>query len=275
VTEPDDFRVPEFALIRFIDATIEPGFSYQYRIKIKMANPNYGKHNLIYPAIGQDEDIVAPEFTVTPKVAVPSDTEWYVTDDKPDKDRLVMQIHHWVYSILTDKEDQNSLANIGDWTIQDRSQAHRGEYIGRIENARLPTWKVNKERYEWAVNTRSRSTLLPVDFTARRSNDPNEDPFLLVDYSGSKNFTFRYGTKKITEEMPVEALVLTPDGKLIVRRQSDDIESKDRKDRFESWRLWMVRVLTGKAGKHDTQDIFNRQFMPNQQAPEAGRRRTS
>jgi hypothetical protein len=268
-SEGDDLSIPEFALVRFIDATIEPGYMYQYKIKIKMDNPNYGKHNLIYPGIGKEEEIAAPEFTMTPKIAVPSDTEWYVIDDRPEKDRLYTQIHHWVEKVLTDKDDQNSVAKIGDWTISEKCTSHRGEYIGRVENVRLATWNVPNEIYQLAINARSRSNHLPVDFAAKRSTDPKEDPALLLDYSGGKAVTFQVGTKKMTEEIPVEALVLAPDGKLIIRRQQDDFANAERESRLKSWKEWMAMVILGRGKKSNQRDIFNRQMLPGREGTPA------
>src|SRR5262249_54288030 len=127
--EIDDLNIPEYALFRFIDPTIEPGYSYQYRIKVRMTNPNYGKHNLAFPALGRDKEIAAADWTQTRQVAVPRDSEWYVVDDRPDKDKLVVQIHHWVDIVQPDPDDVNQTTGVGDWSIWERALGYRGEYV--------------------------------------------------------------------------------------------------------------------------------------------------
>jgi RNA polymerase sigma factor (sigma-70 family) len=244
----DNSRVPDYALVRFIDATVDPGYTYQYRFKVRMADPNVEKHNLANRAQGKDEVISAREFTETPRITVPIDTAWYVMDEKPDKDQLILQIHHWVDFAFTNPDDTKSKAAIGDWTIWDKAPVHRGEYIGRSENVELPTWKIDKETYELALNTKTHSSRIPVDFTTRTSR--LEDPVLLLDYSGGKRTAIQLGTKKVTEDVPVEVLVLTPHGKLVVRSQQLDARSNsERQARYTKWKEWMDQVRKGLAGK--------------------------
>jgi hypothetical protein len=271
--EGDELSVPDFALVRFIDTTVEPGYKYQYRIKIKMRNPNYHKHNLAYPDVGAAEDIVAPDWTMTPTVVVPNETEWFAMDDKPDKDKMMVQIHRWIDSTLLNPEDQNTLKPIGDWTIWEKAPAHRGEYIGRYDKAELPEWKIDKEGFELAVNTKANSRYIAVDFSARPRPNSDEDPALLLDYSGNRATPVYPGSKKIVEDVPVEALVLTSDGRLVVRGQQDDFNNTERKDRLEKWQQWIRQVKTGQAGKNSNRlDLFNRQMIPGQGGARTGGR---
>jgi hypothetical protein len=271
--EADELSVPDFALVRFIDTTVEPGYRYQYRIKIKMRNPNYHKHNLAYPAVGVDEDIVSPDWTMTPTVAVPNETEWFAMDDKPDKDKMMVQIHRWIDFALLNPDDRETLKPIGDWTIWEKAPAYRGEYIGRYDKAELPEWKIDKEGFELAVDTKAHSKHISVDFSARPRPNPDEDPALLLDYSGNKATPVYPGSKKIVEDVPVEALVLTSGGRLVVRGQQDDFNSAERKDRLEKWKEWIRQVKTGQAGKNSNRlDLFNRQMIPGQGGPGRGGR---
>jgi hypothetical protein len=261
VEEIDELSVPDFALLRFIDTTIEPGYIYQYKIKVKMRNPNFGKRNLAYPSVGRDEDIVAPEFTMTPKIEVPNETEWYVMDEKPDHDRLLVEVHRWVDGVLTNPDDPNSEKPIGDWSVLEKAQAHRGEYVGRIQNVMLPEWKVEKETYELAVNSKTNRPRIPVDFTTR-SNAQVEEGVLLLDYAGGKGSSIQSGPKKNVDDIPVEALVLTPEGKLVVRSQPSDFKNTERETRAKSAKDWLVQVATGRAGNNNRRDLFNRQMIP-------------
>src|SRR5262249_31502216 len=104
----------------------------------------------------------------------------------------------------------------------------------------------------------------------------SQDPLLLLDYSGAKGTTLQNGTKKITENVPVETLVMTPEGKLLVRTQEEDAQSTEpgsrnqvRKERLDSWQDWMKQVKLGLAGKNKM-DLFNKQAVPGREV--GGRR---
>ena len=107
--------VPDDCLIRVIDVTVKPGESYQYRIRVRMANPNYHRTNVVNPL-----DAVLPELKSTPEdwyeipgfVTVPSEMHLYALDQKNDvekdsyrgayanekvnRDQTVLQIHKYL-----------------------------------------------------------------------------------------------------------------------------------------------------------------------------------
>jgi hypothetical protein len=39
--------VPEKILVRFIDVGRTPGQTYQYKVSVRMKNPNFGKESLV------------------------------------------------------------------------------------------------------------------------------------------------------------------------------------------------------------------------------------
>src|SRR5262249_22471939 len=50
--DPDaDLVIPDNVLVRFIDTAVEPGATYEYRIKIKMKNPNFKQKNVAYQSL--------------------------------------------------------------------------------------------------------------------------------------------------------------------------------------------------------------------------------
>jgi hypothetical protein len=146
-----------------------------------------------------------------------------------------------------------------------------GEYIGHWANTELPEWKVEKDSYELAINTKTHSQRIPVDFSTK-SRPQDDDGVLLLDYSGGKATPIQAGSTKSTEDVPVEALVLTPEGKLLVRRQQDDSKNTEREARVKAWKDWMLLVKTGRTGKNNNRwDLFNRQMIPGQEGFRRGR----
>src|SRR5262249_13808366 len=103
-----EMLLPDTALVRFIDVTVEPGIVDQYRIKVKMANPNYHQNNLAYQSLRDLKEIEASEWTPVPPVFVPYDVSYFAMDEKPDRERTIMEIHRWVDRLLKDPQNVNT-----------------------------------------------------------------------------------------------------------------------------------------------------------------------
>ncbi|MFY9253103.1 MAG: hypothetical protein WAO83_06595, partial [Fuerstiella sp.] len=69
-------------LVRLIDFTVERGYSYQYRVRVEMRNPNY-RHpldELEDPAIGSEPTLVSEWSEPTPETYVPVAHRLYLTE---------------------------------------------------------------------------------------------------------------------------------------------------------------------------------------------------
>jgi hypothetical protein len=40
-----------------IDVTVQPRHSYQYRLRVRLANPNYGRKDVAAPELARDPEI--------------------------------------------------------------------------------------------------------------------------------------------------------------------------------------------------------------------------
>jgi hypothetical protein len=49
--------VPDHCLLRVIDVTVQPGKVYPYRLRVRMANPNYGRQDVAAPELARDREI--------------------------------------------------------------------------------------------------------------------------------------------------------------------------------------------------------------------------
>src|SRR5205823_8712017 len=137
------------------------------------------------------------------------------------RDQAHVQIHRWVDVLFKDPQNANTSADIGDWAIADKLPVRRGEYIGRILETKVPVWNIEKEDFELAVNPKIRNDKkLPVDYTVRTAKA--FDPALLMDYQGGKDITERLTyrtaenrdrTTTATDTVPVQMLILTPEGR--------------------------------------------------------------
>ena len=169
---PQD-AVPEHCLVRLVDVTIEPGKFYRYRLKVKMANPNYNNPNVASPSYKREKELVSPDWYEIPQtVSIPTEQFYYVVDQKhvktdgpknagkppkgdpmfdiwmrePDRDRQVaFQFQRWVEAtpIVPDGEP----VPVGDWAVADRIFVARGEYVGQTVKVDLPVWKYTQDSY--------------------------------------------------------------------------------------------------------------------------------
>jgi hypothetical protein len=244
--DPDaEIVVPDKVLVRLIDF-VQPGYSYEYRIKVKMANPNYKSKLVAYPALAKPKELVAGEWSMVPKVDVPAETLWYAVDPRPDPEKVTLQMQKWVDYIQPQSDMSASTSvPVGDWCILEREPTFRGDYIGRVANVQVPVWSTEKETFEFAHGTRKSSPFVPVDFTVSEGNKKA----VLVDFAGGKGHTTKVGERQVREDLPLELLVLNPDGKLVLRNSVDDEADKERSAREDEWHEWHNKVKRGLAGR--------------------------
>ncbi|HEV3203078.1 MAG TPA: hypothetical protein VGY77_01785, partial [Gemmataceae bacterium] len=290
VNKPQAF--PEKCLVRFIDPTVAPGLAYEYRIQIKMANPTHGQEaRAVSKQMTKEKDILGPWQPITWKegdkivsqVAVSDELLFYVVnEDKPagapatgnpartapqNEDKLAVQIHRWLGEIRSKPGQQSNTIDVGDWSILERRLVHRGEYLGKIEEVEIPVWNTPFNRPGFAIHPEEkiqrqgqakirtiRHKGAPVDFSA----DPVQDgKALLIDFEGVDRVVGG-GSRPPKHTGPVEALIMTADGRLLVRNSIDDANSQERKDRVKAWADWLnyVRNLGDSDGKKN--DLFDK-----------------
>jgi hypothetical protein len=280
-TDEDKAEKKDDRLVRFIDVDIKPGYTYDYSIVIRVANPNYRKPKLVASKrFAKIKELLSPYNYIAP-VTVPYDTLVYAVDElsiHPDykgksmllgqekkvhklntelanNNRVAVQIHRWVPAIQSQKE--TSSFSLGEWLIAERLLVKRGEFIGRKAEVQVPKWLTEKQTYEILYppkklkRFRSKTrqiVIVPrpwkgvlVDFTAR--TDAALPAALLVDFNGGRQTT-KIGGSTFADESAAELLILNPDGRLEVRNA---LEDSDRafptgKAREERHQAWKERM---------------------------------
>jgi hypothetical protein len=245
-SQVQDRLIPDKCLVRFLDVTIEPGHTYEYRIQVKMANPLYKRlDKAIDESSTTEKELLGPWATVSQPLAVSDDTEVFVVVDEKTRgrrpDSVPVQIHRWFDYIELNKSKLAQVP-VGDWEIAEYVDAKRGEYIGRVEDEEVAMWNPQQEAFVFAVPADKKRPVrqrkgIPVDFGTR---------YILVDFQGGRQEeAARKDAAKIRDESPLEVLVLSPDGKLLVRNSRDDTDNPDRKDRLDTWQHWIKDVRDG------------------------------
>ncbi|OAI54268.1 hypothetical protein AYO44_15235 [Planctomycetaceae bacterium SCGC AG-212-F19] len=265
--EPE-FVVPDYCLLRFIDVTVKPGYTYEYQVQIRVANPNFGKKSEVaYPSLAERKELESPWSEAACSLTVPRETYVYGVelDDKAirikqqsdtklltDKsDITFMQVHHWLETTNLNPDQRGSNVPVGDWTVGDLA-VRRGEFIRRLEHVKVPVWFPTKKAFDIAVPIQGQPKAgvigakpppvrgIPVLFDAQD---------LLVDFEGGKfSQSFKVGDKgqkTVVENANVEYLVMTTDGKLHLRSSRADDKDSDRSQRYEAWDKRVKEVEAG------------------------------
>lgn len=250
VNEQQETLRPEKILVRFYDVTVQPGMVYQYRVAVRMANPCYKSDKAVSKNITQEKEIRGAWAELPESIRIPDELLFYAVDEKRTEssyafnDRMPVQVHHWLERVQTDSNNRDASFFAGDWSILERDWAHRGEYIGGTKEVEVPIWWPTLSKYLFAVNAEdigkkrapgvrfTRSKGVPVDFNTQA---------LLVDFEGGKR-NYTVGANKVQDEGPIEALVLTRDGKLLVHNSKTDTDNTERIERHKEWKETQQKV---------------------------------
>jgi hypothetical protein len=237
-------------LIRFVDPTVVPGAIFEYRVQIKVANPNFGKDKLVgRPDHAKVEELVGPWVDVTfmrdgqrtTFLSIPNEMEIYASpaDTKGylEKDQLRLQIQTWLESIRPQKENADYREPIGDWVVSD-IEAYRGQFIKGTKPVKLPLWSPPQNAYQFKELGK---TKLPANLKGTSAID-FDSGVLLVDYEGGKigqPLPVYRGRTLPPDDSGLEILMLTPDGRLVSRVNSADDKNSLRKGRDDTWLKWL------------------------------------
>jgi hypothetical protein len=152
--------VPEHTLIRFIDVTAKPGFTYQYRIRMRVANPNYGLKNLVVSeSLAKIKELTSSWKEIPDKVTLPGETNFYTMGTKvkgvlgTDNEATAVEFHNYLDRVQLKPGRKESEFPYGEWVVA-QMRAYRGEFIGRQQNHEVALWFPTRESFDFAVPPR-------------------------------------------------------------------------------------------------------------------------
>ena len=252
--------LPEHCLLRVLDTNIEPETVYQYRLQVRMANPNFGRDD-VDKETAERKELLSDWFQVPGAVVVPSECIFYVVDekrinkrDKPsendprwemwDRDAapgrdVVLQLHRWVEEMPIGSRGDKTMLPVGDWVIADRVVVARGEYVSRRLKVDLLIWKFPLDSFVLACEDYERAhgkvrTGIKVDFG---QDEEKGKETILVDFEGGRRvYQLLREPGLIEDTSRTEVLMLSPDGKLLARNSAADERSVERLARRARWR---------------------------------------
>lgn len=277
------------ALVRFIDVDVKPGVTYSYAIRVRLANPNFGKEkDVAFAEVAASKVLPPSGWVETPKITIPQEYFLYAVDqqlvddtlqDKADNKKptplkageiasqTTFQIHQWVDR----RNDLVAAAEpyvIGDWVIAEKLAVKRGEPIGKSAVVQVPVWNKLRDTFEVPQvkhpqdkNKKGAPTGAHVSLTV------GDKAPILIDFTGGKRLN---KSSLLDEETAIDALVLMPDGKLKVfnSREASDASpyARERQDRVVENRRRVERLQSG----GDNPPMMNPKDGPSLPIPKKG-----
>jgi len=252
-----DVTLPTHCLVRLIDVTIKPGTIYEYRIQVRLANPNYRRSDKANPQNAPGEELDSDKwYDIPQKVVVPPEMVYYAVDQKDLENRVdgknnyqgihaterlakdqqvAFQIHRWVDTI------DNGRSFIGEWAVAERIIVTRGEYIGRTVRVEVPVWNYSLDAFEIPQTAKGKQKLPGVEVNFGDSR--NEA--VLVDFEGPDH-EYKRGTTTLREHTTTEVVIFSSDGKLLARETKSDEKNEIRQERLKEWRNRVKEVKDSK-----------------------------
>jgi len=279
-----DKAVPDYCLVRILDATVKPGESYKYRVRVKMTNPNYAtdpkkRTDIAYPKLAEAEELKSEWSEIPTTVRVPPDVLYYAVDEKHEEEKenagkkgservkykgqnhegtpergrqLVFQIHQWFDSFTNKSKSKEA---VGDWLLAERVFVNRGEYFEREQKVEVPVKPINVENFELAQVpgaglSKQQKTQVPILFG---------DKSVLLDFETAEVVYKRGAPGKdgeparpgqdIKDRPTNEVLILAEDGRVLAHDADTDAADKAREARHKEWRQWVEAVKKGVTEK--------------------------
>ena len=267
-------------LMRFLDVQVQPGFTYQYRVKVMMKSPNFkNKENVADPKIADEEVLVGSWYDVPQKLTVPRESFLYaysakkyeeaitkVYDDSGKAEpirkvaelqevkegkRAVVQMQQWLETIRLGVNQEP----IGAW-VQAEMPVSVGDFVGKRVPVELPLWRSAALSYvlpqgdtktpiypNWPKDTNDKKHALP----KMRVLDFRTRS-VLVDFEGGHTNT-KVGTATLGDDSAAELLIVHEDGKIEVRSEAVDMVENalptpptPRAQRDTAWHEWLERI---------------------------------
>ncbi len=280
-------ELPEYCLVRVLDITVQPGKTYEYRMQVKMGNPNYGRRDVANPSYAQDAVITSDWFQVPTPMSVDPDLYYYAVEQKDldadekvhfrpnnsyayyNKDKaVILQAHKFLAEAPL--KGSNPI-RVGEWVIAERLKIERGEYVGRSANVEVPFWKYTLEDFTLAYDASTRTKLndtpkVEVQF-GYNSLNANQPEAVLVDFENGSHSYERVAerindevkTRKVSDHSATEVLIINPDGRLALIEGAEDAKPDSfRSERLKKVRARILEVFRGVKPKESKSSPFGK-----------------
>jgi hypothetical protein len=249
-----DGPLPEHVLVRIIDNDVEPGRRYQYRLKVRMQNPNWvgakdekGKFEkgekldlVARPADALVEIIEGPFVEMKDTIATPREDFLYTLDPPEPRGRpllrpgqALMQVQSWLPVVTVGKFKEP----VGDWVVAD-VVARPGRYLGGEQLVSLPPWSSELNRYVLHEAPAEKGPRKGPRFGVVIDPTRGARRLVVAVRGGPQEWRSESG-RRLAEETASEVLVLNVAGELRVHASHADRTDPARVERERRWEEWV------------------------------------
>jgi hypothetical protein len=198
------FEDPEL-MLRSLDFTVDASTTYRFRVRIVVVNPNY-EHEDVNPGVDNtSKNLLGPWSEPTDEVSIPADVAAYAQapEENSRRDDIVsFQVIRW---------DPTS-----GQTLIKNDVASPGEIVG--EYGSVPKPDVDAGGVKPAN----------IDFNSRA---------VLLDSMGGRDKIPDIGVERNKFEVPAVALLVEPDGSVVIRTQARDNADEVRDDMEKNYKM--------------------------------------
>jgi hypothetical protein len=194
----------ETLMVRGLDFTVEPDRTYRFRARIVVYNPNRGREDVSPGVDTKTIELAGPWSDPTDEVTMPADVTTYAMKRAPDRraEKITFQVTRW-----TPEDGVTVVRNF---------DAAPGGVVGEAASTAIPVIDGSDKK----------SLTRRVDFTSHH---------VVLDVSGGDQPMPQVGAQGNRFEVPATALMVRPDGSVILRDQSADAPDPVRKDIEENY----------------------------------------
>ena len=191
-------------MLRSIDFTVEPNTSYRYRLRLVVKNPNYDRSDVNPGVETSKEYLTGPWSEATPLVSVPADVSTYAqlpAQDARRDDVVTFQVVRW--------------NPVSGQTVVKPDDAGPGFLIGENGGVLEPSSEGGGAKS------------VTIDFNSRS---------FVLDAMGGRSRMPDIGLERNPFQIPAVALVVEPDGGVVIRSQATDKLDDVREDMETNYR---------------------------------------
>jgi hypothetical protein len=253
-----ELELPEHCLVRLLDITVQPGKTYEYGLQVRMSNPNRDRRDVANPNYAKEAELHSEWSTVPIQLQVPPEMRYYAVDQRDwakehkekykgpnrmlviNRDRqMILQAHRWLESVQL--RNQNPML-FGEWTVAEAFAVHRGEYVGKTVRIEAPVWRFTLEDFVIASDTTTTRRRKGIDvYFGFAPNAQSQQEAILVDFEqarqGYEKVVSRtedaVKTQKVSDDCGQQALIMKPDGRLMLLEGARDFDDEERTERLE------------------------------------------
>ncbi len=264
-------------MLRFLDPDTESGHAYQYRVRVRMKNPNYGKEDKVREKSEAKKALLEGPWVAIPDIAVMPpeaflyayDPEEYLKAAKTTVEEVLSNVAvpkraaalYNMNSLLHHREvssGKQAVVQFQTWMPQVRASADKsepvgtwvmaeipvavGEYIGKRTLVRLPLWSSSVGNYVLReLGGGIKIAGIPADSQPKGWAVNFKTKSLLLDFEGGL-LNEKVGNKTVKDAAATDLLILRSDGKLMLKNSARDMADEGRTQRNADWDKWIADV---------------------------------